>query len=117
MLENVRSEASLAVILGRCLLWGGLLVGVAAFGLHAAGWANFAFWAPKMEQVRHTTFKQSQAYQDGATKNLARLRLAYETADEAHRAALRLVILTEASVVDRETLPSELQTFIARLER
>lgn len=94
-----------------------VLLVVGAFAVTGAGWFNYSFWGPKFENTRHAIFKESQTYQDGATKNLARLQLEYETADEGHKKALRTMILTEMSVVDESTLPANLRAFIAQLRR
>lgn len=78
------------------------------------GW--YRAFMPQMEDARHDVFKQTQSYIDGKITHLNRLKLDYQTKGEGHRGALRNMILTEASTVDRSKLPSDLRRFIETLE-
>lgn len=113
----MRVESSVAWTVGRWLLLALLVLAPTLFIASQFGVFGYRFFGTQREAARHDIFKESQAYNDGAVKNLARLKLEYETADEAHKAALRSMILTEASVVDVNKLPGNLQAFIRQLER
>lgn len=95
----------------------GLLFGVAAlsFGLTAIGWVNFDFWGTKFVNTEHKIFKQSEPFIDGQIRELTRLQLQYEDADEGHKKALRSLILTEASTINEDELPANLRGFLSKL--
>lgn len=97
-------------------VWAVIGLTVTVLALSGIGWLNYAVWGSRYENTRHAIFKESQAYQDGAVKNLARFKLEYEMADDAHKPAIRSIILTEASVVDVSQLPTDLQSFLGRLK-
>lgn len=72
-------------------------------------------FAPRMQNAQHGVFKQTQSYIDGKITHLNRLKLDYEIAEEGHKAVLRAAILSEASTVDRDKLPFDLQSFLDTL--
>lgn len=73
-------------------------------------------FAPKYEQVRHDTFKQSQAYNDGMANELYKMRSEYASAkDDQTRDAIADMILHRASQYDTTRLPRDLQAFIIKL--
>ena len=76
----------------------------------------YRFFAPKYEQIRRDTFKQSQAYNDGMVTELQNMRFEYEQASENHKAALRSIILHRAASYDDSNMPSDLKAFIDRLK-
>lgn len=75
------------------------------------GWS-----APRVEAIRRQTFEQSKAYRDGQVKELRSMQFAYEQADDAHRVALRQVVLHQFSDVDDANVPSDLRAFLRSLE-
>ncbi len=78
------------------------------------GW--YKDYAPRMQDAKHKVFKQTQGYIDGKITHLTRLRLDYQIKSEAHRSALRSIILAEASTVNRSRLPYDLRMFLETLE-
>lgn len=72
--------------------------------------------APRVEAIRRQTFEQSKAYRDGQIKELRSMQFAYEQADDAHRVALRQVVLQQFSDVDDSALPGDLRAFLRSLE-
>jgi hypothetical protein len=76
----------------------------------------YKIFAPQYEQVRHDTFKHSQAYTDGKVQELQQYMLEYNKALPEHKAALKTVIVRECANVDWNKLPSDLQAFISRLK-
>lgn len=92
----------------------GLLV--LSFVFNAMGWVNLAFWGPKYEDTKRDIFENTQSYVHGKTTHIAKLRLEYEsTESETRKKALKRMILTEASTVENELLPPDMQAFISRL--
>lgn len=94
----------LAAIIGLC------------FVLNLAGLASFSFFAPKAEQVRYNTFKESQAYNDGVIRELYAYRIQYDQANPGQKMAMRGAIMHEVSTYPKERLPAELQQFVTRVE-
>lgn len=76
----------------------------------------YRFWAPKQENVRRQVFENTQSYVEGKIGYLTRLRSQYSVADGSQKAALRTLILDEASTVDNSKLPEDLQLFIDKLK-
>lgn len=96
---------------------------VALLVIFAIGWAvqgndffMYKIFAPQYEQVRHDTFKNSQAYTDGKVQELQQYMLEYNKALPEHKAALKTVIVRESAKVDESYLPSDLRAFISRLK-
>lgn len=74
----------------------------------------YKVFAPKYEQVRHDTFKESQAYNDGMANEFYRLKQDYANAQtESQRDAIKDVVRHRASQYDVRRLPGDLQRFIA----
>lgn len=94
---------------------GGVLVlglGIAAMaGIGFAAFKSYEFYSPKYEEVRNKTFKESTAYNDGMIRDLEKLQMDYEQADEAGKASLKPIILHRFAVYDRERLPANLSAF------
>lgn len=82
-----------------------------AFILNFAGLASFSFFAPKVEQVRFDTFKQSQAYNDGMLRDLQNLKLEYLRSNPEQQAALKAIVIQRFSVYPIDRLPPDLQAF------
>ena len=77
--------------------------------------AIYSFWAPKRADAQRQVFEHTQSYIEGKRGNIARMRVEFETADPAHKAALRTMILAEADSVDNAKLPASQQAFISSL--
>lgn len=88
-----------------------LVVGLSFFGLEMK-----RYFMPAHEDVRRTTFEQSQAYQHGNVQHLNRLRMQYETADsDRHRELIRQTVLDEVSTLNIHDLPPALQRWVNSL--
>lgn len=102
--------------------FGGIaLLLVIAFGIDwAAEGNNFLqrkFFAPKEEQVRYDTFKQSQAFNDGMVQQLDKAMLDYARAtDKDEKAAIGSVVLHEFAGYDRSRLTPQEQGFLSALQ-
>ena len=82
------------------------------FGMQLAGFASFAFFAPKVVAVQTQTFKQSQAYTDGMANDLGDLRLQYLGAKtQEQKDAIRAVILQRYNSYNKDQLPPDLRQF------
>ena len=86
------------------------------FGLNYAGYMNFKFFAPKVEQVRYDTFKQSQAYNEGMLRELYDYKIQYMNASSGQKMAMRGAILHQFSTFNRDKLPPDLQQFYTQVE-
>jgi hypothetical protein len=109
--SEYKEEASFAETI---LRWGlmamvilGILVGLGGY----MGFISFSFWAPKMEQVRYDTFKESQSYNEGMIRDLQNLKIEYFRANSDQKEALKAIILHRFSVYDVNKLPDDLQVF------
>jgi len=82
--------------------------------------AIYRFWAPKQANAQRIVFENTQSYVQGKVEYLTRLRFQYQQAKEdkedTRAAGLRTLILDEASTVDNNKLPPDLQAFISRLK-
>lgn len=91
-----------------------------ALGFLATGGdlAIYRFWAPKMENARREVFENTQSYVQGKTEYLSRLRFQYQTAEagSAQQAAIRSLVVSEASTVDNSKLPVDIQAFVAQMK-
>lgn len=102
---------SFLVLLVLLLLYG---LGFLATG---ADLAIYRFWAPKQENDRRVVFANTKSYVQGKIEFLTRLEYQYKTAQtNDRRAALRSLIVSEASNIDNDKLPLELQGFIQSLK-
>lgn len=77
----------------------------------------YKVFAPKYEQVRHDTFKNSQAYNDGMLQELRASQLKYETSSQEHKDALGSIVLHQFASYDENRLPTDLRTFVQKLRR
>jgi hypothetical protein len=60
-------------------------------------------------------FKESEQYNDGMIRDLENLQLEYINADQAHKDALRSIVLHRFSVYDENRLPANLRLFYEQL--
>jgi hypothetical protein len=90
-----------------------VIVSIAFLGFvaNSLGFVSFKFFAPKVEQVRYDTMKQSQAYNDGMLRDLQNLKLEYLRGNPEQQAALRAIVIQRFSVYDTTRLPPDLQSF------
>ncbi len=92
-----------------------LVVGLDQFGFALGLW-DVTFWGTRVQNAQRQVFEQTQSYVQGKREYLSRLREQYETADDTHKAALKELILSEASNVDNSKLPPDLAAFIQSLK-
>jgi len=93
-----------------------ILFGAAIFGLNYLGFANYAFFAPKVEGVRRDVMIQSRAYSEATMREMYRLKLQYVQAkSDAERDTIRAMALHESQAFDVERLPTDLQLFLRSL--
>jgi hypothetical protein len=93
-----------------------VLVLAVIFGLNLFGFAQYSFFAPRMEAVRRDTMLQSRAYHEGNYRELYRLKLQYTQAkSDEERATIKSFALHEADAMDRSQLPLDLQAFLVSL--
>lgn len=87
------------------------------FGLNFFGYAQFAFFNPKYEQVRRNTFEQSQAYVEGQRRDIQNLRIDWMSATGDQKAAIRSLALTRINGLPEEvvSMPA-IQSFKRELE-
>lgn len=104
-----------AGILIAVLVIGGLM----AVGFVVQGYDFFVYryFAPKYEQVRHDTFKQSQAYNDGVAQELQNMQTQYLQADAEHKKLLAAVIIRTVASYDESRLPSHLREFVDQIRQ
>lgn len=95
-----------------------IVIVVSVLGFIATGGdlATYAFWAPKRAAVERQVFEQTPSFVHGKIEYLTRLRFEYQTATGAQKLALQQLILDEASTVDNQKLPLDLQAFISSLK-
>jgi hypothetical protein len=103
-------------LLGAMIVVGVMLLAFAVAS-QLAGFKVFAYFAPLYEQVRYSTFQQSQAYNEGMLRDLYDLQREYLQADDEHRAALSGVIRHRFSAYDRNRLPLDLRQFYAEVNQ
>lgn len=94
----------------------GLIAGVLVLvGLSYLSYQLYAFYAPKYEEVRRTTYEQSRAFNEGMVRDLETLKLQYVQATPDQQAALKAVILHRFSVYPEEAMPPDLRQFYTQL--
>ena len=98
----------------------GVLVAILGLGWLAMGndFFLYQFFAPKYEQVRHDTFKESQAYNDGMKNDLQDLWIQYTgNITQEQRDAVASTILHRFASYDESKLPPELRTFLVQVRQ
>jgi hypothetical protein len=88
---------------------------VIAVGLTGVGYVLYREFAPLNEQVRYNTYKESQAYNDGMTTDLADLKRSYDVANLDQQAALKGTINARFATYDANRLPPELGAFLRQI--
>ena len=85
------------------------------FGLEYAGYANFAFFAPKYAGVQNQIFHHSPEYTHGMIQQLDQTKAQYILArTPAQKAAMRSVIVDEFEAY-RGPLPPDLKQFYRKI--
>jgi hypothetical protein len=104
-----------------------LFAGIAAFvsgfvgivvligGLSYLGWASYDYFAPKYRATDNKVFKESEQYNDGMVRDLENLQMEYTDADQAHKDALRAIVLHRFSVYPEDKMPPNLRNFYNQL--
>lgn len=96
-----------------------LVLLTAGLGFAAQGTDFFMFkvFAPKYEQVRYDTFKQSQAFNDGMVQQLEKERLEYLRAKATdERDAIGSVVLHQFAGYDTSRLSFDEKAFLDRVQ-
>ena len=88
---------------------------VAISGLGFLSYKAYEFYAPKYRAVDNQVFKESEQYNDGMIRDLENLQMEYAKTDDAHKDALRSIILHRFSVYDENRLPYNLRSFYKQL--
>ncbi len=104
-------KMTLATIGGAALFLG------AVFGLNYFGYINTAFFAPKYEAIRRDVMINSRSYDEGAQRELYRLKLQYQQAKtDEEKATLAAAAKHEFSIYPKDRLPPDLLTFLSQIE-
>ena len=88
-----------------------------AFVSDSMGFLSFKFFAPKVEQVRYDTFKNSQSFNDGMVRDLENLKMEYLRSNPEQKVALKAIVLHRFSVYPIAQLPADLQQFYYDVQR
>ena len=115
--QDTKDESRVA---GTFLRWG-LIIAIVGFVLGFAGdylgLLKFGFFAPRVEAVRYSTFKESQAYNDGMLRDLQDIKREYLKATPEQQIMLKEIAIHRFSVYPSERLTPDLQTFYATLNQ
>jgi hypothetical protein len=99
-------------------VWGIVLVLLPLIGgLGYISYLAYAFYAPKYEQVRYDTFKESQTYNDGMLRDLQNIQMEYLKANDEQKSALKAIALHRFSVYPEDKLPADLRNFYDSLKK
>lgn len=77
---------------------------------------SYMFFAPKYANVQREVFQNTQSFVQGKAEYLGKLRYQYLMADGPQKEALKSLILSEASTVDMNKMPPNIQGFVRTLE-
>ena len=102
---------SIAAVIVTVVLALGIIASLSYYSLQMAG-----YFQPKYEQVRRSTFIQSQAYNDGMRRDFENLQMEYAKADDAGKAVIRSTALHRFAVYDIDRLPADLRVFYFQLK-
>jgi len=94
-----------------------ILILALGWGLDLFGLAHYNYFAPKYRAVDNQVFKESEQYNDGMVRDLENLQMEYLNADQAHKDALRSIVLHRFSVYDENRLPLNLRSFYNDLRK
>lgn len=100
---------------GGIMLAIGLIIGV-AFGAPWIKLQVMRMYGTEMESVRTDIYRENKSYVEGTVRDLRELRVEYEKADDAHKSALKSLIVQRAGELDHDRLPADLREFLNGLE-
>jgi hypothetical protein len=92
-----------------------IILGLA--GISFLSYQGYKYFAPRYEQVRYDTFKNSQTYNDGMLRDLVELQQEYVKANDEQKAGLKALIIHRFEVYDINRLPPDLQGFYLSLKQ
>lgn len=115
--QDVKDVAQFTTIFGFGIWMFTLVILPLIGGLGYLSYWAYSFYAPKYEQVRYNTFKESQTYNDGMLRDLQNLKMEYIKANDEQKGALKAMILHRFSVYDVDRLPYDLRSFYAELQK
>jgi ABC-type phosphate transport system permease subunit len=97
-------------------LLGIIILAVLIVGVPSVIYGLNVFFAPKYAELNREVMKQSQAFQDGAIRNIRNYQVEYlKATDEDAKAAIKAAIMHELNSFNRDNLPSDLKTFVESL--
>lgn len=108
----MRSDTKINILVGIGIF---LSLFIFLFAIQAFGLFSFQLFGPKFEAARRRVFEQTKSYNQGMIQELENMQFQYEQADEAHRDALRAIILHRAADFDEDEFPTDLRAFIWKL--
>ena len=84
-------------------------------GLAVGGYALFmtGVFAPKFEDLRHTTHKNSQSYNDGMIQQLQSLYKEYHTSDAEGKQIILDIVSHNYADYPQERVPTHLRPFLS----
>jgi len=100
--------------LGTVVLWAALAF-VAVTGLGYWAYVSTAFYAPRYEDIRRTTFEHSRAFNEGMVRDLENLKMQYQAATDVQKIGLRATIIHRFEVYPIDSMTPDLQTFYASI--
>lgn len=94
------------------------LVGILGIAWLAQGNDFFMYkmFAPKYAAVQRQVFESTPSYRQGMIQELQNMQFEYEKADSSAQAALADIILHRVAAYGEDKLPSDLQSFVAKLK-
>ena len=107
--KDIKEEISFA---GLMLRWGILaviVVGILFGFIRLMSLGGYSYFAPKVEQIRYNTFKESQSYNEGMIRDLEDIKMQYMQATPDQKIALRDIAIHRFSVYPIDRLPPDLQ--------
>jgi hypothetical protein len=99
------------LLLGLVMLLGAL------WAIQGNAFFMYQYFAPKVEQVRYDTFKQSQAYNEGMQQELASMQRDWQIATPSQKESLQSIILHRYAAYDDNSLPPHLRAFMSEVRR
>lgn len=79
-------------------------------GINQIAWQRFS--APQYEQIRRDTFRESQAFNEGAQRELNAMMVDYSRATPSQRSAVGTMILHQQAAYPEDQLPEHMRVFI-----
>ncbi len=76
----------------------------------------YSYFQPKYENARRQAFEQTKSYNSGMIQELQNMQFQYIQADQAHKDALKSLIIHRARDYGEDNLPPDLYEFVHHLE-